>query len=58
MEEDKLQKELLQSILRIKKTMGKPLALGNLPKGTFVVLHAILENGSKLDFINDAGERR
>lgn len=53
MEEDKLQKELFQSILRIKKAMGRPSVLGKLPQGTFVVLHAILENGSKLDFIDD-----
>ena len=53
MEEDKLQKELFQSILRIKKVMSRPLALGKLPKGTFVVLHAILEHGSRLDFIDD-----
>lgn len=51
MEENKLQRELFQSILRIKKAMSRPLALGSLPKGTFVVLHAILENGSKLDFV-------
>lgn len=53
MEDDKLQKELFQSILRIKKAMGRPSALGSMPQGTFVVLHAILENGSKLDFIDD-----
>lgn len=53
MEENKLQKELFQSILRIKKAMSRPLALGELPKGTFIVLHAILENGNKLDFIED-----
>lgn len=53
MEENKLQRELFQSILRIKKAMSRPLALGSLPKGTFVVLHAILENGSKLDFVDE-----
>lgn len=53
MEDDKLQKELFQSILRIKKAMGRPSALGSMPQGTFVVLHAILEHGSKLDFIDD-----
>lgn len=53
MEENKLQRELFQSILRIKKAMSRPLALGSLPKGTFVVLYAILENGKKLDFVHD-----
>ena len=34
--------------------MGKRhSALGDLPQGTFVLLHTILENGHQLEFITD-----
>ena len=47
MEENKLQKELFKSIMRVNKAMGKRhSALGDLPQGTFVLLHTILENHS------------
>ena len=46
MEENKLQKELFKSIMRVNKAMGKRhSALGDLPQGTFVLLHTILEIG-------------
>ena len=54
MEENKLQKELFKSIMRVNKAMGKRhSALGDLPQGTFVLLHTILENGHQLEFITD-----
>mgnify|MGYP003286115213 CR=1 FL=1 len=57
MEEVNLQKELFQSIMRVNKAMSKRhSALGDLPQGTFVLLHTIIENGKKLDFVENGNQ--